>query len=299
MIMNAITLDQFYVFVTVVDAGGFSAAARKLDRTQSAITYAIKRLEEEIGSELFNRKQYRPQLSARGQALLARARRVLDEVGQFREQANSLAQGLEAEVSLVVDPIAPMAPVLESLRAFQKRFPTVELRLTLEALGTSVALLLDGKADLGLVVDPGRRSEELERTFAFDVQLLPVAAPSHPLVRDGMQPDRRVLARHTQLVLSDRTAFERGRDLAMVGASSWQITDLGVKHAMLLAGIGWGSMPLHMIEDDLASGRLVRLPVAAWHRSPVPPSITLFSTRPRDREPGPAVRWLHERFTTA
>lgn len=199
------------MFVTVVDAGGFSAAARKLDRTQSAITYAIKRLEEEIGSELFNRKQYRPQLSARGQALLARARRVLDEVGQFREQANSLAQGLEAEVSLVVDPIVPMSPVLESLKAFQKRFPTVELRLTLEALGTSVALLRDGKADLGLIVDLGGRSEELERTFAFDVQLLPVAA---------------------------------------------------------------------------------------WHRSPVPPSITLFSTRLRDRESGPAVRWLHERFTT-
>lgn len=299
MIMNAITLDQFHVFVTVVDAGGFSAAARKLDRTQSAITYAVKRLEEEIGGELFDRTLYRPQLSARGQALLGRARRILDEVGQFREQANWLAQGLEAVVTLVVDPIAPMSSVLESLKAFQIRFPTVELRLTLEALGASVALLQDGKADLGLIVDFGGLGAELERTFAFDVQLVPVAAPGHPLALDDAQADRRVLARHTQLVLSDRSEFTQGRDLGVVGTSSWRITDLGVKHAMLLAGMGWGSMPLHMVEDDLASGRLVRLRVAAWNRSPVLPSITLFSARSRDRELGPAARWLHERLTTA
>lgn len=298
MIMNAITLDQFHVFVTVVDAGGFSAAARKLDRTQSAVTYAIKRLEEEIGGELFDRTRYRPQPSARGQVLLGRARRILDEVAQFREQANHLSQGLEAGVSLVVDPTTPMPLVLESLKAFQAHFPTVELRLTIEAFGASVELLQNGKADLGLIVDFGGLGAELERTFAFDVQLVPVAAPDQPLARYHEQVDRRVLSQHTQLVLSDRSEFTQGRDLGVVGASSWRITDLGVKHAMLLAGLGWGSMPLHMVEDDLANGRLVRLWVAAWNRSPVLPSISLFSARSRDRELGPAARWLHERFTT-
>ena len=103
MDMDALTLDQLQVFVTVTDEGSFSAAARRLNRAQSAVTYAIQKLEEQSGAPLFDRSAYRPALSEAGRALLPRARRILDEVAAFRTQARGIAGGLEPELAIVVD----------------------------------------------------------------------------------------------------------------------------------------------------------------------------------------------------
>ncbi|MDB5873218.1 MAG: transcriptional regulator, LysR family [Ramlibacter sp.] len=298
MALHSITLDQFHVFVTVVECGGFSAAARKLNRTQPAVTYAIKKLEEEVGGPLFDRTGYRSQPNARGKSLLRRAKGILAEVTHFQQQAGQLSEGLEPVVSLVIDPITPMPPLLAILKSFQLRFPSVELRLSVEALGSAIAALHDGQADLGLVVDYEGPPRDLDRAPAFDVPLVPVVAPDHPLALLERKPDRRALAQYTQLVMIDRSSYSHGRDLAMTGGtSSWRLTDMGIKHQMLLAGLGWGSLPVHMVEADIAAGRLVLLPVKAWSGSSERPVIPLFSAWSPAKEPGPATRWLHESFS--
>jgi DNA-binding transcriptional LysR family regulator len=89
--LDALTLDQIRVFLSVVDAGSFPKAAKSLQRAQSAITYAIRKLEAEIGVQLFDRSAYRSVLTPAGRALLTRARRIAEEAGAFREQARGLA----------------------------------------------------------------------------------------------------------------------------------------------------------------------------------------------------------------
>jgi DNA-binding transcriptional LysR family regulator len=84
MIADGLTLDQLQVFLAVAESGSFSAAARMLGRAQSAVTYAVQRLEQQVGTQLFDRSGYRPTLSAAGQALLPRARRIAEDIDLFK-----------------------------------------------------------------------------------------------------------------------------------------------------------------------------------------------------------------------
>ena len=295
--MDAFSLDQLRVFATVVQEGSFSAAARKLHRAQSAITYAVQKLEEQVGAELFDRSAYRPVLSEAGRALLPRARRILEEVDDFVVQARGIAGGLEAELALVVESMLPMTTLVDALTRFQAEFPSVQTRIHVETLGASSQLLLDGVADLGLVTEFASQFEALERTPVDEIELVPVAAPAHPLARMQAPLDQDVLREHVQLVLTDRSELTAGRDFGVTAVRTWRIADLGAKHAMLLAALGWGSMPLHMVESDLEAGRLVRLRPRSWDGSDRMPRPEVVVARRRDRALGPAGRWMLERLT--
>src|SRR6187549_1545736 len=114
--MNAVTIDQLRVFRQVAETGSFSAAARAMHRAQSAITYAVQKLEDQVGADLFDRSGYRPVLSDAGRALLPRATRILDELAAFGAQARGIAGGLEPELALAVDSMYPMPQLVRALR---------------------------------------------------------------------------------------------------------------------------------------------------------------------------------------
>lgn len=292
-IMDALTLDQFQVFAAVADAGSFSAAARKLNRAQSAVTYAVQKLEEQIGAELFDRGAYRPVLSEAGRALLPRTLRILSEVADFRIQAHGIAGGLEGELSIVVDAMFPMPALLEALRDFQAAFPSVQTRFYVESLGAAVQAVIDRTADIGLIFKLGDYPE-LAYHPVLEIELTPVAAPQHPLAQLTGSIYREMVRDHVQLVLTDRSRLTEGRDHGVVALRTWRLADLGAKHAMLLAGLGWGGMPRHMVADDLAAGRLVELAMADpsdW------PRLQMMAVVRKDKALGPAGRWMAERLS--
>ena len=97
---------------------------------------------------------------------------------------------------------------------------------------------------------------------------------------------------HIQLVLTDRSPLTQGQDFGVLSDKNWRLADLGSKHALLLAGVGWGNMPEFMIRDDLKARRLVRLKLRDWP----PAQYPLQAVWRRSRPPGPAARWLVERF---
>ena len=119
-----------------------------------------------------------------------------------------------------------------------------------------------------------------------------IAASFHPA--QPIPPD--LLREHVQLVLTDRSELTVGRDHGVVGTRAWRLADLGAKHAMLRAGLGWGSMPRHMVEDDLAEGRLVQLFPGSWDGSAQMPRLEMVSARRKDHVLGPAGRWMMERL---
>jgi DNA-binding transcriptional LysR family regulator len=297
--MDAISLDQFRVFAIAAEAGSFSAAARRLNRAQSAVTYAIQKLEEQAGVELFDRSAYRPVLSDAGRALLPRAQRILEEVGEFRAQAVGIAGGLEPELSLVVDAMFPMDRLVCAMADFKGQFPSVKTRILVESLGASVCAILGGDADIGVVTQFASLGDDLVRAHAAEVELVVVAAPHHPLAGLPAPLAPGVLRDEVQLVLTDRSEVTRGRDHGVMSTRTWRLADLGAKHAMLRAGLGWGSMPLHMVADDLAARRLVRLEVLEWGTDARPPVIEMVTARRRDFIPGPAGAWMLERLARA
>ena len=286
------TFDQLRIFLAVVEAGSFAAAGRRLKRAVSVISYGIANLEAQLGLTLFEREgTRRPVLTPAGTAVLAEARRVEASLAGLKARAKGLLEGLEAEVSLAVDVMLPAERLSVILRRFRAEFPTVALRLHVEALGAVAALVLDGRAGLGIAGPVAARAKGLERSAAGSVALVPVAAPDHPLARAAKLPPG-AGREHIQLVLTDRSPLTEGRDFAVTSPQTWRLADLGAKHALLREGIGWGNMPLPMIEADLVAGTLVRLVM------PDDPGglYRFFAVHRADAPPGPAAGWLMQRF---
>ena len=282
------TLDQLRIFLAVADEGSFNRAARKLGRALSAVSYGMAALEAQLGVKLFDREgSRRPRPTEAGRALLADARAVADDIDRVVARARGIRQGLETRAALAVDVMVPGSTVAKLLRDFQAVFPTVDLRLHVEALGAVAALVLDRRADLAVAGPDIVDLPELQRRALGSVELVPVAAPSHPLARLA-RIDPGETRQHLQLVLTDRSPLTEGREFSVLSPRSWRLADLGAKHALLLEGIGWGNMPRHAVADDLAAGRLVALSLP---EAPVV-EYRLHALWRKDSLPGPATSWM-------
>jgi DNA-binding transcriptional LysR family regulator len=286
------SLDQLAVFLTVVETGSFASAGRRLGRATSAVSYAIANLEQQLGVQLFDRDQTRrPALTESGAAVLSEARSVSVGVDNLRAKVKGLLDGLEAEIALAVDVMLPTARLVDAMQAFEATFPTVTLRLYVEALGAVTQLVHSGVADIGISgVDatlPG-----IERIKVGGVELIPVAAPSHPLAAGRAQAPG-AARNFVQLVLTDRSTLTEGRDFSVISVRTWRLADLGSKHALLLAGIGWGNMPEPMVHEDLAAGRLKRLDLSEWSGG----FYAFHAIHRADTPPGPAAAWMIRQFS--
>ena len=288
--LEGVSLDQLRTFIAAVDEGSFSAAARKLNRVQSAVSSWISGLEDQFGVVLFDRSGRFPKLTPEGVLLLADARSIVSGVATMKARARLMASGLETELSVVIDVFFPSAVLSATAKAFASRFPLTPLRLFVEGMGAGYQPVIEGRCGLGVlstipVAFPTLVSERLG-----EVPLVAVASPSHPLAQLTHRIPRHEMAKHLQLVLTDRSDLMSGRDFGVVAPSTWRLADLSTKYAFLKDGIGWGGMPLHMVEKDIASGSLVVL-----NADDVPPGgfmLTMSAYHQGSEPPGPAGRWL-------
>jgi DNA-binding transcriptional LysR family regulator len=288
------TYDQLRIFLTVVETGSFAAAGRKLHRATSVISYGIANLEAQLGLLLFDREGTRkPVLTPAGKSVLAEAHAIAHGMDSLRAKVTGLMQGLEPEVSVAVDVMWPSAWLGSVLTAFAHEFPTVTLRLHVEALGAVAALVLDGRASIGVSGPLSFEIEGLEHIALGSVPMVPVAAPDHPLARGRLHPGAG--REHIQLVLTDRSPLTAGRDFSVLSDRTWRLADLGAKHQLLREGIGWGNMPVPMIESDLISGTLVELDMPDLSGT----TYRFEGVYRADIPPGPAASWLLQRFALA
>jgi DNA-binding transcriptional LysR family regulator len=290
--LDGVSLDQLRTFIAAVDEGSFSAAARKLNRVQSAVSGWVNSLEEQIGVILFDRTGRFPKLTPEGVLLLADARSIVAGVDTLKARAKLIASGLEAEVSVVVDVFFPTAAITEAAKAFARRFPLTPLRIYVEGLGAAYQPLLDKRCSLGIVAALPISFPSLTSERIGEVPLITVAAPGHPLASFTQRIPRHELAKHVQLVLTDKSELLKGRDFGVMSPSTWRLADLSTKYAFLKDCVGWGSMPLHMVEHDIATGKLAALDI-----EDVPHTgymLTMSAVYPKTAPPGPAGKWLIE-----
>jgi DNA-binding transcriptional LysR family regulator len=286
------TLDQLQVFLTVIDVGSFAGAARKLGRATSVVSYSIANLEAQLGVLLFDRESTRkPQLTEAGRAVLSEARSISNGINGLRAKVKGLLQGLEAEIHIVLDVMLPPWRVVDALKAFRAEFPTVSLRLYIEALGAVRQMVLNRTATIGICGPLDVEVAGLEHIGVGSVELIPVAAPDHPLARAGRNAPG-AGRDHIQLVLTDRSPLTEGQDLGVIGSQTWRLADLGAKHMLLKEGIGWGYMPEPMVREDLETGRLVQLDMAEYKDG----FLRLYAIHRTDTPPGQAGSWLIARF---
>jgi DNA-binding transcriptional LysR family regulator len=288
-VINAVTLDQLSILVTIADTGSFSAAGRKLGRVQSAISSAVQTLETVHQVRLFDRQGRTPRLTDAGRVLVAHARQVVGQAEQFRRVAGAIAAGLEPELNLAISTLVPTGPVLRALAGLQRTFPDLPVALYTESVGGAERRIADGTASLALCSLIPTMHPHLQLHRLATVSLVPVAAAEHPLAHARGPLTREVLANHVQLVLTDPTAAP-GPSYSVVSPRIWRFVDILRRLEFLLAGFGWCTMPLHLVADHLAAGRLVRL--ALDDTGVLTEGLPVFAVHQRNRPPGQAARWL-------
>ena len=258
------------------------------------VSQTLANLEGQLGVRLFDRTGRYPVLTKAGAALLADARSIARQVGSLKAKARAMGEGLEPELAVAVDVMFPIAVFARAVQDFRRTFPDTPLRVDVEGLGAVLQPVLDGRCSFAITGFLPEVPPDLVEEHLLVVRLVTVVAPGHPLARESTPIPREVLAEQVQLVLTDRSDLTKGREFGVVGRKPWRLADLGAKHVFLLAGLGWGYMPLHLVQEDLAAGRLIPIrledapsdvyaPMRAVHRADCPP--------------GPAGRWLIQRLT--
>ena len=287
--LDGLSLDQIRIFIAAADTGSFSAAARRLNRAQSVVSQTIANLEVQLRIPLFDRDGRYPRLTEQGRQMLADARSVAAGIDQLKARAKGMAEGLEPELAVVIDVMFPMVVLTRAVAEFGSVFPGTPLRVYVEALGGVAQSVLDRTCGLGVIGSLPVQTPELVNERLIGVEMVIVAAATHPLgaLRGPIRTAE--FAKHTQLVLTDRTTLSQGREFAVLSPRTWRLADLGAKHEFLRANLGWGGMPLHRVERDLADGTLVRLQPEDAVADLVMAMSAVYRT---DSPTGPAGRWL-------
>ena len=286
------TLQELECLDAIVAEGSFQAAADKLHRSHPAVHAAIRKLEHKLGLSLLDRTDYRVKPSPAGLAFLRQAQTVLTGAQRLTLLSRHLAQGQESDLRVVIGDLTPTQPVLRHLKAFFAQFPQTRLHLHFEALSGPWQRLLNEQADLIIHhLEPG--DPRFEAVRVQTVTLVPVVAKgllSCPITRN-LRPEQ--LTPYVQIVIRD-TAIGQGRDYFLLqGARSWTVADQQTKRELIVQGMGWGHMPLHLVDKDLRSGKLQSLEGRHFKRN----KIDILAARLHDQPVGPVAQALWASFS--
>jgi DNA-binding transcriptional LysR family regulator len=257
MINPKITLDQWTALVAVVESGGYAQATERLHRTQSTITYTIKKLEDLLGVKVFELKGRKAVLTPPGRVLYRRGKALVEEAGRVERAAGALARGWEPEVRLAVDIIFPTWLLLECFAEFGALHPEVRIELLESVLGGTEEALIEGRVDfvVGSLVPGGFLGDPI-----MQLRFVCAAAPSHPLHQLGRPVDLDDLRQHRHLVLRDSGA-QRTRSGGWLNEKRWTVSNKATSIRAACMGLGFAWYPEESIREELDSSALVPLPL--------------------------------------
>jgi len=287
MIQPRITLEQWRALQAVVEHGGYAQAAEALNKSQSTLSYAIKKLEHLLGVEVLAVHGRKAVLTEAGAVLLRRSRNLLDNARLLERVAVGLAQGVEGVVRLAIEVIYPIAPLLALLERFSEAYPQTRVELSEVVLSGGHDLLESGQVEVlvSSMVPTGFVGEPL-----LPVELVCVANPGHPLHDLGREVTLQDLRQHRQIVTRDSGAQRRFSAPWLEAEQRWTVSNLTTSIRAIAAGLGFAWVPLLHIEAELASDRLRILPLTEGSRR----VVELYLIH-RDRDAaGPATRHLAE-----
>jgi DNA-binding transcriptional LysR family regulator len=277
------TWEQWAVLSAVVDEGGFAQAAVALNRSQSAVSYTISRLQESLDLPLLVVEGRKSVLTPHGRVLLNRARGLLKELHTLELLATSLKQGWESELKLVVDAAFPRARLLKIIAQLQLTCPNTQIQLADVVLSGAEQAIVEGSADVVVTsrVPPGFVADKL-----LDVNFIAVARPDHALFRLERDLSTEDLVHYVQSVVRD-SGSAQPRDEGWLGAEHrFTVSSMEASLATILAGLAYAWLPEHLLSDALQNGTLRRLPLVSGGSRIV--SLHLVLVHPQ--LPGPAAQ---------
>jgi len=281
-----ISLEQWQALLAVVDAGGYAQAAEKLNKSQSAVSYAIQKMETLLDLKIFEINGRRAELTHAGKTLYRRAQMLVEEAAMTEQLAMQFSRGIEAEIRLAIDTIVPDRLILCALQRFAEEAPLIRVQIIETVLSGTEAIIRERKADLALsgMVPSGYLTTPLmQLTFAA------VAHPQHPLHQLDRPLTQADLRRHRQLVVRD--SGPRDIDAGWLKADQrWTFSNMDSSIRAACQGLGYAWYPLQRINDALEHGQLAVLPLEQGDER----QVQLNLVQPRGEFSGPGTQRLTE-----
>lgn len=277
------TLDQLVALDAIVASGTFRAAADRLNKAQSAVSHQIRKLEDELGFELLSRDTYRPSLTSEGEVFYRETARVLEQVRRLKSVAAGLRSEQEPVVSIAITATMALDPILDLLGSIREAYLGTNVHVASEMMGGPLARLMEGRADMIIAGLQDVPIDDVETLPFGSITIRPVASADFPASQKPGVHSRREMQSYTQVIVSGTggKGFDQSRDV-LAGGQRWTVSDFEAKKSIIKAGFGWGGIPDHMMQEELASGALVPLNVDGF-----PPRHTeIFAIRRRDQPMG-------------
>jgi DNA-binding transcriptional LysR family regulator len=252
-----ISLEQWRALLAVVDAGGYAQAAEALHKSQSAVTYAVQKMEALLKVKIFEVIGRKAHLTPTGEVLYRRARALLDEAGALEHAAGSLAAGWEPELRMAVEIIFPTWLLLKCFERFAQEQPQTRLELYETVLSGTEEALLQRRVDLAITstVPAGFAGDLLMR-----LRFIAAAHPDHALHKLGRELTLQDLRKHRHLVIRDTGSQRRGG--TWLGAEQvWTVSAKATSIHAAVMGLGFAWYPEDVVRTELATGSLKALPL--------------------------------------
>ena len=280
-----VTIEQWRVFQAIIEQGGYAQAAAYLHRSQSAISYSMSKLQEQLGIPLVKVEGRKAVLTEQGQILLHRSRQLIDEASEIENFARHLSQGREAEIKLVVDAAFPSDLLMSSLAKFAAQSQGTRVQLREVILSGAIDALVSDEADLviGIETPSGYLADPL-----IEVELIAVAHPDHPLHLLQREITSSDLAQHMHVVISDSGENEK-MDVGWLSSQDrWTVSSIDSALNAIKHGLGYGWLPSNRLIEPLGDGQLkpLRLEQGETYKA------FLFMSFGHPQNVGPATREL-------
>ena len=287
------TLTQWQIFNAVIDHGGYLQAAEKLSRSHSSLHHAVQKLQDQLGVKLLTIKGKQVKLTAVGEVMQRRSRRLIKDAEELEQLARTTGEGWETEITAAVEGIYP-SPLLSGVLArFHDQGKGTRLKVDSVILNGAVEAITKATADLVIspIVPQGYLGSPL-----MAVKMAPYAHKNHPLVTAKTSVETGELHRHLQIVISDRTTQQLPTAMGWLKSEQrWTVSSFHQARDILLAGHGFCWLPAHMIENDVSCNDLHPLKTRDKLESLVPLSLVI----PAPEKLGPAGRLLADLFRKA
>jgi DNA-binding transcriptional LysR family regulator len=251
-----ISLDQWRALQAVVESGGYAQAAEALHKSQSTVTYAVQQIQRLLDVKVFEIRGRKAVLTAAGQVLYRRAATLLEEAAMLERGAAEMAADWQPEIRIAVEVIFPTWLLLEALADFARERPATRIEIYETVLEGTREMLAEGRVDLAIggAGDPRSAARPL-----MTVNVIPVAAPLHPLHQLGRPLGERDLRRYRRILIRD-TSTQRKQEVAGVDLR-WTVTNKATALRALTMGLGFSWVPEENVFEELRAGTLKKLPL--------------------------------------
>ena len=289
-----ITVDGLLVLNAIQKLGSFAAAAESLHRVPSAISYSMKKLEQDLGTQLFNRDGHKAVLTDAGILLLEEGQHLLNAIDDLENQVKKVSQGWESELRIAIGDMVPNDSILALINQFYSQGSGTRIKLLTEVYGGIWDALVTNRADLAIgAPSEGPTGGGFHLRALSQIDWVFVVNKNHPLANMPPPLTEELISQYRVIAVADSSRNLPPRTAGIfTGQDVFTVANFDTKIKAQVMGMGVGFLPRRLIQKELDSGLLIVKDLETEHQT----SSTFLAWR--TGKTGRSLQWFLDNIDT-